>query len=744
MNAADTQNEGQSVASAASASVPGGQGGGSFQDRAFAESLLRRGMGGEGMGAFHEELLRQKQAESLRQAAALQHAQQQQQQSQQNPGAGLLQQLSESQHLSQQLQQQLSQSDIRSALASAQMRQAPQLSNADIMALARSGALPGLGGLLGGFGGGGGGGGAGNGNGFDHQRLGELEQLQNLEELERRQRMLSAGLPGHMAGGGTAAAGMPGSAQQLMAQAQAQQRAPDVARQEQPEAAAVPSAASSLAAGPSSGPSGSAMMGMSAAANAAGVGPASGDKKEQRRDPGSVVVPCRARGMPMDHNFKTAYFVIPENVRHGEELICSYFACRNAGVKFRYCSHCKVPVAKRNFRKRHRHGDNIPKGLADDDDDSMEEESAGGGDIPDGEMDDIPSQVTAKMGGQNPAMKLPAAEAPQQAGFPGAHQASTQQQLNAQMIAQLASQEAAAKQLQEQAALASLQQQVQQVPSGLNMQQMGNLLNGGGAQDAQNMLAAAMAGVGGVANGNRGALATGLASLPLGLLAQTSAVATSAASASGPPPTGEKRDQLLSARNKQWVSLMANRPYTTDSDTMSTWLMEILSVSDLTMPLPADTATPTMDGDKKLPGKTATADDDTDSDDDEEEEQEDDNDEEEETDDDEDSDDDDDEDDGEEGGGNEKGMVPNGATAAPSAAAAAPKEAKVDDAKKDGAGSDKKRPVADIADGSKKADGEKKTDGEKKSESSENTSFAAWRDRKKQKIKALPTQKNSE
>jgi hypothetical protein len=60
---------------------------------------------------------------------------------------------------------------------------------------------------------------------------------------------------------------------------------------------------------------------------------------------------------------QTAYFVIPENVKHGEELICSYFACRNAGIKFRYCSHCKVPVAKRNFRKRHKHGgEEIPRG----------------------------------------------------------------------------------------------------------------------------------------------------------------------------------------------------------------------------------------------------------------------------------------------------------------------------------------------------------------------------------------------
>lgn len=35
--------------------------------------------------------------------------------------------------------------------------------------------------------------------------------------------------------------------------------------------------------------------------------------------------------------------------------MCSYFACRNAGIKFRYCVYCKLPVAKRNFAKRHRH-----------------------------------------------------------------------------------------------------------------------------------------------------------------------------------------------------------------------------------------------------------------------------------------------------------------------------------------------------------------------------------------------------
>ena len=85
---------------------------------------------------------------------------------------------------------------------------------------------------------------------------------------------------------------------------------------------------------------------------------------------GAQIVPCRARGMPVDHNFKTAYFVIPEGIEHGDELMCSYPACRQAGVKFRYCLHCRVPVAKRNFRNRHRHG--VPGGEGEED---FEEES---------------------------------------------------------------------------------------------------------------------------------------------------------------------------------------------------------------------------------------------------------------------------------------------------------------------------------------------------------------------------------
>lgn len=48
--------------------------------------------------------------------------------------------------------------------------------------------------------------------------------------------------------------------------------------------------------------------------------------------------------------------MIPQNVRHGEDLVCSYEACRKAGSKFRYCAECRIPVAKRNFHQRHGHG----------------------------------------------------------------------------------------------------------------------------------------------------------------------------------------------------------------------------------------------------------------------------------------------------------------------------------------------------------------------------------------------------
>jgi hypothetical protein len=71
--------------------------------------------------------------------------------------------------------------------------------------------------------------------------------------------------------------------------------------------------------------------------------------------PPATRIACRARGMPDDHSFQSAYLVIPQDVQHGQELICSYPACRESGVKFCFCKHCHIPVAKHNFRSRHHH-----------------------------------------------------------------------------------------------------------------------------------------------------------------------------------------------------------------------------------------------------------------------------------------------------------------------------------------------------------------------------------------------------
>mmetsp|Transcript_4042 Transcript_4042/g.6312 ORF Transcript_4042/g.6312 Transcript_4042/m.6312 type:complete len:666 (+) Transcript_4042:42-2039(+) len=209
-------------------------------------------------------------------------------------------------------------SDIRTAVAAAQLRQAAQLQNQDIL-FARTAALQQLGAL----------GGSGNVDQFQQ----ELE-LQRLEELERRQLLAAA------------SSGAPVGALAARQQFELQEHQ---IRQEQLDRQL-------------SGQNGESLLdraGLRATADSGGTRSTSeetSNKDSFQKTPGSVVVPCRARGMPMDHNFKTAYFVIPENVEHGEELICSYFACRNAGIKFRYCTHCKVPVAKRNFRKRHKHG----------------------------------------------------------------------------------------------------------------------------------------------------------------------------------------------------------------------------------------------------------------------------------------------------------------------------------------------------------------------------------------------------
>jgi hypothetical protein len=55
--------------------------------------------------------------------------------------------------------------------------------------------------------------------------------------------------------------------------------------------------------------------------------------------------------------------MIPDDVTHGQDLVCSYPACRDSGVKFRYCLFCRVPVARRNFRLRHNHEAEAARGV---------------------------------------------------------------------------------------------------------------------------------------------------------------------------------------------------------------------------------------------------------------------------------------------------------------------------------------------------------------------------------------------
>mmetsp|Transcript_40742 Transcript_40742/g.117003 ORF Transcript_40742/g.117003 Transcript_40742/m.117003 type:complete len:513 (-) Transcript_40742:361-1899(-) len=108
----------------------------------------------------------------------------------------------------------------------------------------------------------------------------------------------------------------------------------------------------------SSGDSGEDTSGKFSFSSSRNFGTASASAQSDRRSKKPkhiVVVPCRARGMPMEHNFQTAYFEIPDDIQHGDGLICSFPECRNRGVKFLYCAYCKDPVAKRNFRNRHTH-----------------------------------------------------------------------------------------------------------------------------------------------------------------------------------------------------------------------------------------------------------------------------------------------------------------------------------------------------------------------------------------------------
>lgn len=273
--------------------------------RSLAETLRLRGLAADGAPSFEEQLL----------------LQQQQQQQQSAYGAqanlGFLSQLRDQNLLLAQLgqQQQLASllgfgggagqnQDMRQALAAAQMRQsqaAQHLTSADILALSRSGALSGLFGFgnatgqTNSFGSSQAGGfvsgnqGVSYGGSGSHGLASELEGLQRLEELERRQRLLAA-------------------------TADARGNSPAVGRVE--SSAPVPSSTSAviseqgidhqLQSLPKVDNSQSSKFKVNQFPLAEAVPPPETTKEELEKTPGSVIVPCRARGMPMDHNFKVS------------------------------------------------------------------------------------------------------------------------------------------------------------------------------------------------------------------------------------------------------------------------------------------------------------------------------------------------------------------------------------------------------------------------------------------------------
>mmetsp|Transcript_15123 Transcript_15123/g.21867 ORF Transcript_15123/g.21867 Transcript_15123/m.21867 type:complete len:278 (-) Transcript_15123:714-1547(-) len=84
------------------------------------------------------------------------------------------------------------------------------------------------------------------------------------------------------------------------------------------------------------------------------------NKKKQRHatpETSNIKIACKARGLPESHNSNTAFIQIPENCLHGQMVLCSHPECVRSGRQFRYCAVCRLPVAKRNFMKRHSHGE---------------------------------------------------------------------------------------------------------------------------------------------------------------------------------------------------------------------------------------------------------------------------------------------------------------------------------------------------------------------------------------------------
>jgi len=261
--------------------------------RSLVDTLRLRGLAGDAGASLEEQLFLQQQQQAQQAGFGGSNGT--------SGSLGLLSQLRDQQILSQLGQQQQLASLLGGApggALAAQMRlqQAQQsggLSHADILALSRSGGLPGLSGALGGLGGASG-----------SALQSELESLQRLEELERSQRLLAAAQP-------IAATRDQQTRQPSLLQLQSmRQDSLASSAAEQPQKQRVTADASSVSSSPRMKPTNPATSSNGGGGPLREIPPGGPeacmevDNEDLEKAPGSVIVPCRARGMPMDHNFK--------------------------------------------------------------------------------------------------------------------------------------------------------------------------------------------------------------------------------------------------------------------------------------------------------------------------------------------------------------------------------------------------------------------------------------------------------
>mmetsp|Transcript_35865 Transcript_35865/g.54407 ORF Transcript_35865/g.54407 Transcript_35865/m.54407 type:complete len:816 (+) Transcript_35865:114-2561(+) len=288
---------------------------------------------------------------------------------------------------------------------------------------------------------------------------------------------------------------------------------------------------------------------------------------------GGMVIDCRASGMPMDHNFKTAYFRISENIEHGEELICSHCSCRNAGIKFRYCIKCMVPVAKQNFHRHHRHScTNIANlsGETDGEDNDSDEGSF------------VASVISSKNNKQSsnshtispPSSLLCGGVAPNMPSVVVDAGPSTEMMTESLGFGPNALPEHSTSPSK----IAKQEESSKKAAKALDLK---NVISKGAAAVYPSSVASQL-----VASSQCSEVSAhpSTATSSSGQLDKGKGGSESVPKSCG----GDGHGSVLDGRKRRWSSLLVGRPALGDSNAMSAWLLEVLVVSDLDKPLKDD------------------------------------------------------------------------------------------------------------------------------------------------------------